>query len=69
MLCWESAALNISASLENSAVVTGLEFSFHSNPKERQCQGTLKLPGMGLGGLRELVMDREAWRAAVHGVA
>ena len=24
---------------------------------------------MGLGGLRELVMDREAWRAAGHGVA
>ena len=24
---------------------------------------------MGLGGLRELVMDGEAWRAAVHGVA
>ena len=24
---------------------------------------------MGLGGLRELVMHREAWRAAVHGVA
>ena len=24
---------------------------------------------MGLGGLRELVMGREAWRAAVHGVA
>ena len=24
---------------------------------------------MGLGGLRELVKDREAWRAAVHGVA
>ena len=24
---------------------------------------------MGLGGLRELVMDREAWHAAFHGVA
>ena len=24
---------------------------------------------MGLGGLRELVMDREAWRAVIHGVA
>ena len=24
---------------------------------------------MGLGGLQELVTDREAWRAAVHGVA
>ena len=24
---------------------------------------------MGLGELRELVMDREAWRAAIHGAA
>ena len=25
--------------------------------------------GMGLGGLRELVMDREAWHAVVHRIA
>ena len=43
--CCESAALNMPANLENSAVATGLEeFSFHSNPKEKQCQRTLKLP-------------------------
>ena len=27
------------------------------------------ITNMGLGGLRELVMDREVWRAAIHGVA
>ena len=31
--------------------------------------GITDLMTMGLGGLREFVMDREAWRAAVHGVA
>ena len=28
-----------------------------------------QLNGHGLGELRELVMDREAWRAVIHGVA
>ena len=35
----------------------------------RQLEGITDSMDVGLGGLRELVMDREAWSAVLHGIS
>ena len=38
-------------------------------PRMRLLDGITDLMNMSVSELREMVMDREAWRAAIHGVA